>query len=178
MKKIVTTLFIIAFSFPTFSQGEWQWARSYSGQDDPVNSGLYNQITRSVYDSQGNIYIAGTMGENAFIDNDEALSEGLMMGLSSVLLAKFDPQGNLIWKKSIKNSQYDSYLNWMDIVGDTSIVILANVYSPGGNNVSLWYLDTLIVGKHPDPPTYPTPVGHSNCFIRFDLDGKNKVNIF
>lgn len=178
IKGFISLTFLLFYSLSSYSQGEWQWARSYSGQDDPVNSGLYNQITRSVYDSQGNIYIAGTMGENAFIDNDEALSEGLMMGLSSVLLAKFDPQGNLIWKKSIKNSQYDSYLNWMDIVGDTSIVILANVYSPGGNNVSLWYLDTLIVGKHPDPPTYPTPVGHSNCFIRFDLDGKKQSEYF
>ncbi len=67
-KSISTTILLMFFSFISFSQGEWQWARSYSGQDGP-NHLLYNRIIRSVYDSEGNIYIAGTMGENAFLDN-------------------------------------------------------------------------------------------------------------
>jgi hypothetical protein len=178
IKPLILLVFLFLNIINLQSQGEWQWAKSYSGQDDNMNGGLYNQITRSVYDSQGNIYIAGTMGENAFLDNDENLSEGPMMGYSSVLLSKFDPQGNLLWKRSIKNSQYDSYTNWMEIVGDTSIVLLANVYSPGGNNVRLWYLDTLIVGQYPNPPTYPTAAGHSNCFITFDLDGNKQSEYF
>lgn len=178
--KLITSLsFLLFYSLSSYSQGEWQWARSFSGQDDPINSGLYNQITRSVYDSQGNIYIAGTMGENAFLDNDEALSEGFMAGWSSVLLAKFDPQGNFLWKKSIKNSEYESYTNWMEIVGDTAIVLLAESYSPGGNNgYKLWYLDTLIRGQYPNPPTYPLNGGSFSCFVTFDLDGNKQSEYF
>lgn len=141
-----------------------------------MNGGLYNQITRSVYDSQGNIYIAGTMGENTLLDNNENLSEGPMMGYSSALLSKFDSQGNLIWKRSIKNGNYESYTNWMEIIGDTSIVLFANSDSPGGNGGSrLWYLDTLIIGQYPNPPTYPLGGGQFSCFTTFDLDG-NKQN--
>ncbi len=179
IKGFISLTFLLFYSLSSYSQGEWQWARSFSGQDDPINSGLYNQITRSVYDSQGNIYIAGTMGENAFLDNDENLSEGPMMGYSSVLLSKFDPQGNLLWKRSIKNSQYDSYTNWMEIVGDTSIVLLANSDSPGGNGGRrLWYLDTLIIGQYPNPPTYPLNGGGFSCFITFDLDGNKQSEFF
>ena len=126
IKPLILLVFLSLNIINLQSQGEWQWAKSYSGQDDNMNGGLYNQITRSVYDSQGNIYIAGTMGENAFLDNDENLSEGPVMGYSSVLLSKFDPQGNLLWKRSIKNGNYESYTNWMEIVGDTSIVLFAN----------------------------------------------------
>lgn len=179
IKPLILLVFLFLNIINLQSQGEWQWAKSYSGQDDNMNGGLYNQITRSVYDSQGNIYIAGTMGENAFLDNDENLSEGPMMGYSSVLLSKFDPQGNLLWKRSIKNSQYDSYTNWMEIVGDTSIVLLANSDSPGGNGGRrLWYLDTLIIGQYPNPPTYPLNGGGFSCFITFDLDGNKQSEFF
>lgn len=179
IKPFILLVFLFLNIINLQSQGQWQWAKSYSGQDDNMNGGLYNQITRSVYDSQGNIYIAGTMGENAFLDNDENLSEGPMMGYSSVLLSKFDPQGNLLWKRSIKNSQYDSYTNWMEIVGDTSIVLLANSDSPGGNGGRrLWYLDTLIIGQYPNPPTYPLNGGGFSCFITFDLDGNKQSEFF
>ncbi len=179
IKPLILLVFLFLNIINLQSQGEWQWAKSYSGQDDNMNGGLYNQITRSVYDSQGNIYIAGTMGENAFLDNDENLSEGPVMGYSSVLLSKFDPQGNLLWKRSIKNSQYDSYTNWMEIVGDTSIVLLANSDSPGGNGGRrLWYLDTLIIGQYPNPPTYPLNGGGFSCFITFDLDGNKQSEFF
>ena len=179
IKPLILLVFLFLNIINLQSQGEWQWARSYSGQDDNMNGGLYNQITRSVYDSQGNIYIAGTMGENAFLDNDENLSEGPMMGYSSVLLSKFDPQGNLLWKRSIKNGNYESYTNWMEIVGDTSIVLLANSDSPGGNGGRrLWYLDTLIIGQYPNPPTYPLNGGGFSCFITFDLDGNKQSEFF
>ncbi len=187
MKKelhIKTIIILISFmlsAITSFSQGEWQWARSYSGQDDPMNSSiLYNRIVRSVYDSQGNIYIAGTMGEHAFWNNNgEGLSEGGFIGYKAVLLAKFDPQGNLLWKRTIKSAQYDSYTNWMDIVGDTSIVLLAGSYSPGGNGgYRTWYFDTLIVGQYPNPPTYPLNGGSFNCFVTFDLDGNKQSEYF
>ncbi len=113
------------------------------------------------------------------LDNDEALSEGFMAGVQAVLLAKFDPQGNLLWKKSIKHSLYDSYTNWMDIVGDTAIVLLAQSYAPGPDRTQkIWYLDTLITGRHIDPPTYPSPGGDFACFVTFDLDGNKQSEYF
>jgi hypothetical protein len=67
----------------------------------------------------------------------------------------------------------------MEIVGDTSIVLLANVYSPGGNGGRrLWYLDTLIIGQYPNPPTYPLNGGGFSCFITFDLDGNKQSEFF
>ena len=181
IKTIITLISLMLSAITSFSQGEWQWSRSYSGQDDPMNSSiLYNRIVRSVYDSQGNIYIAGTMGEHAFWNNNgEGLSEGGFIGYKAVLLAKFDPQGNLLWKRTIKSAQYDSYTNWMDIVGDTAIVLLARSYSPGGNGgYRTWYFDTLIVGQYPNPPTYPLNGGSFNCFVTFDLDGNKQSEYF
>ena len=75
IKPIVSLLFLFVVSISLQAQ-QFEWAKSYSGQDDPLNSsGLYNRIFNSVFDSQGNIYISGTFGTGALIDTTHDLND-------------------------------------------------------------------------------------------------------
>ncbi len=174
IKPILSLLFLFVVSISLRAQ-QFEWAKSYSGQDGMNNTDKYNRIYNSAFDSQGNIYIVGTMGENAIIDTTH-LSEGFLENKAAIILAKLDPQGNLLWHKSIKNTQDSRNPCWIQIVGDTSIALLANIWAIGGNlGNNLWYLDTLLVGSNSNPPQYPMPSGYYNCFVTFDLNG-NKTS--
>lgn len=170
LKPLILLLLSLICSINLQAQG-FEWAKSYSGQDGSQSGELFNRIYKSAFDNQGNIYIAGTMGENAILDTTH-LSQGFMENQAAMILAKFDPQGNLLWHKSIKNSQRNRNPCWMQIVGDTSIALLTNIWAIGGNfGNNLWYLDTLLVGNYSNPPLYPIPLGYYNCFLNFDLNG-------
>ncbi len=186
MKKIVTTLFIIAFSFPTFSQGTFQWAKSYMGAEAVFSTptSTTNRIYHTEFDSQGNSYILGVYGQGASLNDTDLLGLAFGGATTSILVMKLDPNGNIVWKKSIKNSSANSnYPNWMKLVGDTSLVV-ATVLDLATYNIDLWYLDTLIApGSYEPNPNYPFPYYNGgnniytsgNAFITFDLNG-NIVN--
>jgi hypothetical protein len=177
IKPIVSLFFLFLLSISLQAQ-QFEWAKSYSGYDGINNSDLYNRIYNSAFDSQGNIYIVGTMGENAILDTTH-LSEGFWENQAAIILSKLDPQGNLLWHKSIKNTQYSQNPCWLQIVGDTSIAIMATMWSIGGNfGDQLWYLDTLLVGNYSNPPLYPIPLGYYDCFLNFDLNGNLKSQHF
>ena len=67
IKPIVALFFLSLLSISLQAQ-QFEWAKSYSGYDGMNNTDKYNRIYNSVFDSQGNIYIVGTMGENAILD--------------------------------------------------------------------------------------------------------------
>ncbi len=176
IKPIVSLLFLFVVSISLQAQ-QFEWAKSYSGYDGMNNTDLYNRIYNSAFDSQGNIYIVGTMGENAIIDTTH-LSEGFLENKAAIILAKLDPQGNLLWQKSIKNTGTSQNPCWLQIVGDTSIALMAKMYVPGSNIDYLWYLDTLIQGNNSNPPQYPISNGDYDCFLNFDLNGNLKSQHF
>ncbi len=177
IKPLILLVFLSLNIINLQSQGQWQWAKSYSGQDGMNNTDKYNRIYNSVFDSQGNIYIVGTMGENAILDTTH-LSEGFWENQAAIILSKLDPQGNLLWHKSIKNTGTSQNPCWLQIVGDTSIAIMAKMYVPGSNMDYLWYLDTLIQGNNSNPPQYPIRNGDYDCFLNFDLNGNLKSQHF
>lgn len=175
MKKLIILIVIIILSQNLYSQ---QWAKTYTGSEGTSTS-FYNTIYNTVCDSQGNTYIVGTFGVNAEIDGIPLLDAPLYNNAASLLIAKLDPNGNMLWRKAIKNwSNYSVRpTNNLKIVGDTSIVLLAMDMSTAGYNqyYYLYYLDTLIQGSQPFPE-YPFNGGYrGSTLITFDLDG-NLIN--
>ena len=156
---------------------EFQWAKSYSGSDGTMNlNDQYNRIYNSAFDSQGNIYISGIFGQGAYIDTTNLLSY-LPSNQSCSFIAKLDPDGNLLWHKAItKSYQYNECANWMEIVGDTAISMMASLTIEYNNDS--WYIDTLLVGNYNDPTQYPMPPGYYTSFLTFDLDGNLKSQHF
>jgi len=177
ISSMVTLSIIFLFNLSLHSQGDWQWARSFTGYDGSITY-LPNNITRSVFDSYGNIYIAGNIGDDVKFNNQEQLSTDPKMRNSGLILAKLDNNGNLLWRKTIKSTECISNTYWMDIVGDTSIVLFANSYGPKESEDSLLYLDTLIVGLSPNPILNKMPKGGLDCFISFDLNGNKQNEVF
>lgn len=98
----------------------------------------------------------------------------------SLLIAKLDPNGNMLWRKSIKNGQSSNvYPNYMQIVEDTSIVIATMMSLAGSAHQDyLFYLDTLIEAPLNQNIIlgYPFPTsGLGTGFITLDLNG-NLIN--
>lgn len=164
-------VFFIYFCLPFLSpaQGEWQWAKSYSGFDGIGNT-ANNEILCSDFDSEGNIYIFGKFGGNATIDGEGIFPNTLitLMGASyepdraGIVLAKFSPQGTLMWKKMIRCGNEDVHPLWMEIKND-EISFLGTTHF----GYPFYYLDTLVTtaGQLPFINQY------LNCFVTLDLDG-------
>lgn len=178
MKK---TIFFLLTSVFILSANAQQWAKHYTGTDGSQSTDFYNSIYNTAYDSQGNIYILGTFGEGATYDGEALLDYFPHSNNSqSLLIAKLDPNGNMLWRKSIKNGQsWNVWPNYMQIVGDTSIVITAMMSLARSNSSDyLFYLDTLIQSpanqyvSHQYPfPTQENTFNIGNAFITLDLNG-------
>ncbi len=175
MKKLITLIAITIVSFNLYSQ---QWAKSYTGNEGSSTS-FFNTVYNTVCDTQGNIYMVGTFGEGATFDGIPLLDAQLFNNAQSLVVAKLDTNGNMLWRKAIKNwSTYDIYpANNLRIVGDTSIVFFVKNMKTAGYTSSyyLYYLDTLVIGSQPFPE-YPFHGGYSgSMLITLDLDG-NLIN--
>lgn len=156
MKKILLIIIVILISFPTLSQGTFQWAKSYYGSDE-TNVGTDNRIYYSELDSQGNTYILGNFRGDVAFDGERIFDLAFGVYSGSLLIAKLNPNGELLWKKVIRHSFYQTSPNYMKLVGDSSLFVMTRM-SLGYNNSKLWYLDTLInVGFYDTLPTYPFP---------------------
>ena len=175
MKKLIILLFTTLFILNLNAQ---QWAKSYTGNEGSSTS-FFNTVYNTVCDSQGNTYFVGTFGEGATFDGISLLDAQLFNNAQSLVIAKLDPYGNMLWRKSIKNwSNYDVWpANNLKIVGDTSIVFFVKNMKTAGYTSSyyLYYLDTLVIGSQPFPE-YPFHGGYSgSMLITLDLDG-NLIN--
>ena len=185
MKKnypVFTTFFaLFAFLSNLYAQedGEWLWAKAYSGHGNQYHDALRsNSIVKSAFDEAGNVYILGTYMIGAKIDGEDILSipTGDQINPGQVI-AKFDIAGNLVWKKVIKFAN-SCRPKWIQVRGN-KVYVFADVEMAGNgsNTVALYYLDTLV--RYVDVMDIPleqcTPpfgvYGRMNVFITFDLDG-------
>lgn len=187
MKKHLLFLIVI-LPLLSHAQGEWQWAKSYSGRDD---YGGYpnNEIICADFDADGNIYVMGKFGHEATIDGEKILHDSIHnkialtvsnLGLTydldhpGTFIAKFSSQGDMVWKKVIKmHSSAKARPSWMEVKNDR-VHFLANL----GFHQALYYLDTLVLEtnhRQPDSVYVNDPIPyrhiHLNCFVTFDLDG-------
>ncbi|MBQ9507813.1 MAG: T9SS type A sorting domain-containing protein [Bacteroidales bacterium] len=185
MKKSVPlflfTLFMTSFiAFPTASaQGEWKWAHYWTGSGGDLNN-VFNKITNTAFDEDGNMYVYGTMGGNARLDGEMLMfsdnSTVITTSEHSILLAKFDTLGTMLWYKVIKcNSDYWSFPKWMTVKNDR-IYITGITGMWGDYDYWLYYIDTLITKADVlslQASERKPPYKHSRWtfFSQLDLDG-------
>lgn len=175
---IIFFLFL-CLPFLSHAQGEWQWAKSYSGAEPEFSEGV-NEIICSDFDAEGNVYVLGEFGSGAAIDQQHILFLSFLYSQYGTFLAKFSPSGEMLWKKVIRFSNGAAMGCWMKVQGER-VYLLSNTLMSGGG--MLYYLDTLVrysdiagEGGLPENPVLPFGLyGNLNCFVTFDLDG-NKLD--
>jgi len=175
---IFFTLFIFLSNLHAQEDGEWVWAKAYSGYENPFYTPvLSNSIVKSAFDEAGNVYILGTFMTEAAIDG-ECIAPPTISGDThpGQVIAKFDTAGNLVWKKVIKFREAQ-FPKGIQIRGNKLYALVDVWMTANGPNSYLYYLDTLVyyndVRDIPLEECTP-PFGlykQMNAFITFDLDG-------
>ncbi len=156
----------------SFSQ-EIKWAKSYKGRGGDQTYG--NCIWQSVFDSQGNLYVCGTVGWQGKM-GDVVLIPASSSGRNS-FFAKFDSNGQLLWSKSLSvntpNASDYGHIR-MQLVNDTVLYIKSQVYPPQDGFTSLcWFLDTLITYPVQDSiPFFPKTMCPHEAFLKLNQDGE------
>ena len=84
--------------------GNFIWAKSFGG----IN---IDQATSITLDSFGNILLTGSFQNVVDFDAGSASFTLVSNGSSDIFLAKYDPNGNFLWSKSIGGINYDSGLS-------------------------------------------------------------------
>jgi len=197
MKKQIPLFFAILatlfFTLTASAQGEWKWANYWTGNDDPLDSNNpYNYVVRTAFDDDGNVYVFGSFGGSARIQ-DQTLStwifdnvEVVASNTSGIILVKFDSLGNHLWSRVIKNSKQGEDCRPYDMALRDGKIVISGHYSFDYNfNEQLWFLDTLVTqqtalsypfGEYHPPYTF---TGGCSSFISFlDLDGNVLENHF
>ena len=99
------TLATLFLPLSASAQGEWKWAHHWTGSGGNYND-IFNNVTNTAFDEEGNIYVYGTMGGNASLDGEMLMfsnnSDVITTAEQSILLAKFDTLGTMLWYKVIK----------------------------------------------------------------------------
>ena len=173
-------LMTILFTLPTASaQGEWKWAHCWTGSGGDLTN-IFNNITNTAFDEDGNVYIYGTVGGNARLDGEMLTfsdnSTVITTSEHSILLAKFDTLGTMLWYKVIKcNGDYWSIPKWMTVKNDR-IYITGTTGMWSDYNYWLYYIDTLItkadvLNLPPSERKPPYKRSRWTFFSQLDLDG-------
>ena len=175
----VSLILLQTVFFGASAQGEWKWAHYWTGSGGDLNN-VFNNITNTAFDEDGNIYVYGTMGGNARLDGEMLMfsdnSTVITTSEHSILLAKFDTLGTMLWYKVIKcNSDYWSFPKWMTVKNDR-IYITGITGMWGDYDYWLYYIDTLITKADVlslQASERKPPYKHSRWtfFSQLDLDG-------
>ncbi len=184
MKRTFTffTLFLLLLQIPASAQGEWKWAHYWSGGDGSYGD-YFNNITNTAFDEEGNIYVYGTMGGNPTIDGMTFpfTQAGSVLGMNdkTILLAKFDTLGNMLWYKVVKNSTHLSFPLWMEVRNDKVYVAGNCAFTGDAQNSWTYYMDTLVYKyqcssipvEQQHPPFKPGRKSMWTFFAQLDLEG-------
>ena len=143
---VLSTLFAVVFSTAS-AQGEWKWAHYWTGSGGDLTN-IFNNITNTAFDEEGNVYVYGTMGGNVRLDGEMLMfssnSDVITTSEHSILLAKFDTLGTMLWYKVIKcQGDYWSIPKWMTVKNDR-IYITGITGMWTDRYYWLYYIDTLI----------------------------------
>ncbi len=185
MKKhftLIFTLFLLLLQIPASAQGEWKWAHYWSGGDGSFGD-YFNEITNTAFDEEGNIYVYGIMGGNPTIDGMTFpfTQAGSVLGMNdkTILLAKFDTLGNMLWYKVVKNSTQLSFPLWMEVRNDKVYVAGNCAFTGDAQNSWTYYMDTLVYKyqcssipvEQQHPPFKPGRKSMWTFFAQLDLEG-------
>ena len=190
--QLLLAFLIASFSFLTaYPQGEWKWAHAWTGSGgNPTYNQIFNNITNTAFDEEGNIYVYGSIGGSPELDGQHFLTdvpaEVQNPANKSILLAKFDTTGNMLWHKIVKCSGYDNVEcvpGWME-VHDGKVFVMGSGGLWGYHaGTWLYYMDTLIrkdqLESIPEGERRP-PFKQSQWtwFAQFDLDGNLQEDHF
>lgn len=183
MKKHILILALLAV-FGLANGQTWRWAHSFGGIASNYGYNR-NWIKNMAMDEEGNLYIIGSFGRNCRMD-DSIRFPTPMTGSGeheTALIAKFAPDGSLVWERQMKEKDSGAEGYSMEIKGDR-LYIMANIgmYNMAdGEYMIYWdstmYRNTLI--NIPDSErTLPFIFGHWTALITADLDGNIIDNHF
>jgi hypothetical protein len=121
MKHTLLTLIIcflaLALQMAKAQNQDFLWALSAGSPDVGIGE--------SCTDVNGNVYIVGAYSSTVTFGSTTLTNPGAIVGITNVLLVKYDPNGNVLWAKSAPGSGNDYFSN---ISSDAS----GNVYVTGG----------------------------------------------
>lgn len=130
MKSLFSCLLICClFSASVFSQ-EWDWTKIAGGPSVDKITGIAN-------DHSGNIFITGYFDSTIVFDSTRLISAGG----TDVFIAKYDPDGMLLWAKQVggQNDDYSSGIS-TDITGNCYVTgyffISGNVSTFGSTTIT------------------------------------------
>ena len=176
MRKIYKSslfLALLLLSFPSHAQ-HFDWVKSYSGMD---NGNQNNYIVGSVTDHEGNLYIVGQFGVGADIDGTDVLPfspYGPYPNNIGAVIAKLSPTGQLLWHKAIQgNNGHVCPIYGIRIIGDTSVIVMANFDLPRDPMEYLYFLDSLYTDSNVESlmPTDSVSGRDVLAILTFSLDG-------
>ena len=176
--------FILLAAFVVLSSAahaqHFDWVKSYFGPDYG-NGDAANDLYGSVMDSEGNIYILGHFLGGARWDNDTEILTFSAHRNRCAVIAKFSPDGEMVWHKELYSSYNDINAYTIRMVGDTSLMLCAMITFPFdhgyGERNELYYFDTLLTTseRFPEPPdTLQTPE-RGYGFITLELESGNII---
>ena len=183
MKKQIlffaVTIATLSSTLTASAQGEWKWAHYWTGSGGDLNN-IFNNITNTAFDEEGNVYVYGTMGGNVRLDGEMLMfsdnSDVITTSEHSILLAKFDTLGTMLWYKVIKcQGDYWSIPKWMTVKNDRIYITgITGMWSD--RNYWLYYIDTLItkadvLSLPPSERKPPYKRSRWTFFSQLDLDG-------
>lgn len=181
-QKITLYIILLMFLLPAlFSQegGEWKWAHYISGNDG-IGQDYYNKIINTAFDDEGNIYIYGMCGGNANLDGTIQFSDNqevVTANVETILLAKFDTLGNMLWHKIVKSRSLPTIPKGM-YLRDNKIHIAGNgMLSNSWYHDWIYYFDTLVTCSQLDEIPLTEQHLPFKCnstwtfFATFDLEG-------
>ncbi|MBN8680956.1 MAG: T9SS type A sorting domain-containing protein [Chitinophagales bacterium] len=90
----LTEMFVAKFD----TEGQLKWAKSAGGNN-------YDQANSAAIDTSGNIILAGTFSSSTMSFGNLSLSNS--SNLSEAFLAKYDPDGEILWARNAAGANFD-----------------------------------------------------------------------
>ncbi len=184
MKKIILLILLFINIQLNAQTPSWSWAKSMDG----IN---INYITKTVIDSQNNIYMLGSFYYGI---NFQTIS--LTSNYSANYLTKFDPSGNVIWAKKIENAGVNNFtISFLKIDNNDNVLLggyaSLNTFSgninyndetdiyfePTPNLGNLRYFSMKIDAATGSANWYDTDFGKSSLYSG-DVDNSNNYYFF
>jgi len=180
MARKTLTFALLALMAITAHAQHFDWVRSYYGPDF-LDGAVANEIFGSVMDREGNVYILGQFFRGARWDDESGIMPFSEQRKRGALIAKFSPNGNLLWHKELYSSFDDIDAYTIKMVGDTALMLYAMFEFPFdhgyGERNELYYFDTLLTtpDMFPQSPDSLQSPNYYNAFITLGLESGNVI---
>ncbi len=168
-KKILVLAVCVMSAFPSFSQ-HFDWVKDIDGYaEDAYN---YNNVTGSMTDHDGNLYVCGYYGRGADFYDIQLPSVGSEGG---GFVAKLSPDGEVLWHKEVYGHN-GGYVTHMANLGDTALMVLHYTAPPTSTREWVDIFGTRYVGtEYANLVDWKDSIRlrgrHFMNFTTFDLDG-------